>query len=424
MQRVRTALEQHAMNIRGSGVYIELVDLYLFSVYRHMEPSIFFNTKEEMKAAMPLSKLMGSLLGEESTPELLRYIAAPQDDNGNFQPKGCGWGVVLTRADFVPTDNHGEWNHWAVCRDCSGTTLSDRLDFLKNAQAAMSEELASVLQGIDAEDDAAIASAVFEQSRVADKMQHYQTLTRRVHEASGLFVMDVAPDGNCGVWALKSLLEELTREILLQHVAVPHDKDTDYMEMMRMRVDLSEMWFEVACSENWCKFFSMMLHQWQGAVNAGPKPRAAENAEVPEPSQVELPSTKDAKAAGIASQVELPSSVAPDAAPSTPTRTANKFFAEFTPPQVAPAARKVPRGGILGPRTADVDQFKLKLSMPRASLTDQVRDANLDLKPSVNAELKVKEEIIDDDVAEKQAHVPASIEQIICIFKRGSDDIR
>ena len=170
-------------------MYLEQIDLILFCAVHQVELQFLTNTTGRLQTVSVRDYLRGIC---ESLP-LLPEIA----------PGQAPWHVILTRADFEPSDDPSELNHWLPAWEVPAETAAEEKHRLHQASVTKRRELFRLLS--QAEDDGetdAIMEALQEQ---ADHQRNFQKLVDRLHEATGLLARDVGREGNCGIWAFLGL---------------------------------------------------------------------------------------------------------------------------------------------------------------------------------------------------------------------------
>ena len=327
-------IERHSENILKPGVYIELVDLLLWCQKIQVKPVFYLNTVSEINSAKPVEEFLSGVLG----PSVQNWW-------GNSCPTVT---FALTRADFEPSNDPHTWNHWIVCFDSGDFSFDDRFKIL----LAEVERLSAAYEGAmqQAEDDAVRTALMADKELAIARIRQLQKFTMRLHAAANLIPCDVGADGNCGIYALMSLMSADGKQKMLKSASAPALDSGSFEDMQTLRAALCSAWRAVASDPLWGYLFASMA-----------------------------------------------TDVANPPAPATPERDAMKtLFKDFTPPRVPKPAAAIPGAGLVRPRLADGPSLPLsrKLPTPARAQTVQPEAVGATVKKELQI-VPVKQEILE-----------------------------
>ena len=165
----------------------------------------------------------------------------PQDDaDEKSRPK---WVTILTRADFVPTEDVLDMNHWLPA------WFSDQCDDFDKVHGqelkVIDEQLALLVNNVGEDWEAYL--------RQRKALDHFRELQSKLGEDEHrILTRQVPADGDCGCWSLIALLTACPLK------ATTSDNQTR-LAMMRVRRELSSSW-ETICEEvAWQQVFDLLL---------------------------------------------------------------------------------------------------------------------------------------------------------------------
>ena len=384
-------LVRHSENVKAPGTYVELIDVLLFCTYIGMNPILYINDGQEMTNSKPMKVFFQDLLGAELAAQMI--CKEGERDIG----------IVLTRTDFEPSCNPAEWNHWVVCFPSGKMNLKQRIKIVQRSLSEYLSDCRDALAEIPAAEKEMKQSMLDIMEHEQEKMRRFQALTKKLFEASGLFPVQVGADGNCGIWALMSLLETTPEPESLQHFEF---RNTDEEEMMAIRADLSTMWLSVSVQQPrvWGTVFEMMASQAANPPCASTSSKTSKVPDVPDPTPGK-PSASSAEADG-----------GPDG-PATPIKD-SKYrqkvpgLPEITPPRVSQVARRQPGAGVVAPRPVTGASVPLMRFYEKWSNGHGSNDQGMAHGPPIKkVKLEdVKEEELSYEATEADEWCPSEIE--------------
>ena len=410
-QKIQKALLRHSERVLQDGYFIELVDLLIFCKHLQVMPVFYFNTENVIEEARPANEYLNNILG-------------PQFAGMQFwPPTQATWAIAVTRSDFAPSNHPAAWNHWAVCWGSKSLSLAERLQTLQNEADERSAHYLKLVQSADAEDEAVVDSLLEQKQQECETIFNLQKFTRRLHLISKLFPCNVLGDGNCGLWALLSLLNPDRSEELLKKPSTA--LAYNHTEMKSLRQTLSTLWSTVARSldsaENqaWARMFQVFASDIANPdADCGEtgvqRPGDADCGETGEPGEIGEQRPGDADCGDTGEQRPGDCGDPPDL-PSTPRKESDpnalrQLFVNFTPPRVAPAARRLPAAGILRERISHGPS--LPVSKVLSGQAEQAPAQNASKATKIKqepGEVTVKQEV---QVKEEQMELVAVKEEV------------
>ena len=271
------------------------------------EAVVYCNSISEFENGQPASDFLEGLLGSKASKLLTPKHAS-------------SWGILMTRADFKPSNDPAEWNHWLVCHPSGSLQVADRLKIIDKELQEYKNWVFEQMNDVSPDDEALLASLMGLMTSRSGKIQNFKNLTRRIHQKANLYPVDGTPDGNCGIYMLMSLMSTEGAARALQSTSVSA-ADTDPSEMMAVREDLANLWIHVAESEEiavWGKIFEHLA----SPIANPPEPQLGHKPEEAAPRD--------------------------DDGPATPSKGKDLLsgLPDITPPRVSETARRRPGAGI------------------------------------------------------------------------------
>lgn len=297
------------------GHYLEVGDLLLYALAHGVDLHIFLNTGNPDVGTISLEECVTRFV-----PDLqLSDLSTTGFSSESSKKAGRRWTVVLTRADFRPTESVQEFNHWFPAFPAED--VGDLAQFVAQEVCQTKPKQAEVAHWLEHNPE--------HYRLLRDKHTNFHDLLCRL-QSLGLGGREVPADGNCGVWALLSLMEGPGRA---------HNTDAwGQVKMRGLRKEISSMWSIASASQAWQKFFDSIM-----PGSAGKHPSGEVKKEQSEVKQEE-------------------SDLSECADKRTPTKKRkqdwNELLKAVSPPKLDKSSRKRTAAGLVKPVDADDDSIK------------------------------------------------------------------
>ena len=111
------------------------------------EAVVYCNSISEFENGQPASDFLEGLLGSKASKLLTPKHAS-------------SWGILMTRADFKPSNDPAEWNHWLVCHPSGSLQVADRLKIIDKELQEYKNWVFEQMNDVSPDDEALLASPI------------------------------------------------------------------------------------------------------------------------------------------------------------------------------------------------------------------------------------------------------------------------
>ena len=233
---------RYAHNVAQAVHHLEIGDLVLCALVFGADLHLVLNCPENMKV-FSIEEYFQSMGGFMTLDQLREDMKALDVELPPVEQASVRWAVVLTRANFETCDDIQHMDHWIPA------FFEDQLDGqLATFVAKQVHEAETHLAG------SADRLMMFDFAKYQRRVQSSQNFILLLHRlvSLGLGARNVPPDGNCGAWAVLSLLDK--------HASCPHETDEQQFErMMSLRKMIASKWSSLSSSKRWQALFNLLM---------------------------------------------------------------------------------------------------------------------------------------------------------------------
>ena len=235
---IRAEILAHAERVAQDGVYLDFVDLLLYSHMENIKLSIISNIPGELR---PVSLV--DFLTETGLQSVLDFPVPRKTAQRD-------WFIMLTNINWCPSHDALSLHHWVPVWKCSQTEVQESRDRLDTAYTKQRRALGDKMASADGEDIQSIMELMRKQMTIHLDLTDVLDRLNQMKDAEGNLLADgwvVRPargDGNCGLWSLIALAR-----------GAPNMADTSdagtIEEMHAMRATLAADWASVSENPVW-----------------------------------------------------------------------------------------------------------------------------------------------------------------------------
>lgn len=233
---------RYAHNVAQAVHHLEIGDLVLCALVFGADLHLVLNCPENMKV-FSIEEYFQSMGGFMTLDQLREDMKALDVELPPVEQASVRWAVVLTRANFETCDDIQHMDRWIPA------FFEDQLDGqLATFVAKQVHEAETHLAG------SADRLMMFDFAKYQRRVQSSQNFILLLHRlvSLGLGARNVPPDGNCGAWAVLSLLDK--------HASCPHETDEQQFErMMSLRKMIASKWSSLSSSKRWQALFNLLM---------------------------------------------------------------------------------------------------------------------------------------------------------------------